>query len=145
MRIFRYIKSHLFHTAAFHFRLGAFLKLCNLGDCPDPSCSDHGFCVEGSCVCRQGWRGPTCATVDHEARQCLPDCSGHGDFDLESQKCICKGQWTGNDCSKGNLLLNRKVSKIMRCFFFLSWSLLHVQTWEPELVSCVCPWYEPSL
>ena len=72
-----------------------------IGDCPDPSCSGHGFCVEGSCVCRQGWRGPTCATVDHEARQCLPDCSGHGDFDLESQKCICKGQWTGNDCSKG--------------------------------------------
>lgn len=96
------LKSHLFHTAAFHFRLGAFNKQCNLGDCPDPSCSDHGFCVEGSCVCRQGWRGPTCATVDHEARQCLPDCSGHGDFDLESQKCICKGQWTGNDCSKGN-------------------------------------------
>ena len=70
-------------------------------DCPDPSCSGHGFCVEGTCVCRQGWRGPTCNTVDHEARQCLPDCSGHGDFDLETQKCICKGQWTGNDCSKG--------------------------------------------
>ena len=81
-----------------------FLKFFS-ADCPDPNCSDHGFCVEGSCVCRQGWRGPTCATVDHEARQCLPDCSGHGDFDLETQKCICRGQWTGNDCSKGKLFL----------------------------------------
>ena len=78
-----------------------FTHLLIAADCPDPNCSEHGFCVEGSCVCRQGWRGPTCNTVDHEARQCLPDCAGHGDFDLETQKCICKGQWTGNDCSKG--------------------------------------------
>ena len=39
--------------------------------------------------------------MDQEARQCLPDCSGHGDFDLESQKCVCRGHWTGSDCSKG--------------------------------------------
>ena len=39
--------------------------------------------------------------MDHEARQCLPDCSGHGEFDLDTQKCVCRGHWTGSDCSKG--------------------------------------------
>ena len=110
--------AYLFNLV--NFLLIFFLKIF-LADCPDPNCSDHGFCVEGSCVCRQGWRGPTCATVDHEARQCLPDCSGHGDFDLETQKCICRGQWTGNDCSKGKLFFiiqkNLPIFKRIWCIF----------------------------
>ena len=57
--------------------------------------------MAGSCVCRKGWRGLNCGQLDREARQCLPDCSGHGEFDLELQQCVCRGQWTGNDCSKG--------------------------------------------
>ena len=73
----------------------------HIADCEDPTCSGHGFCVEGSCVCRKGWRGTSCDQMDHEARQCLPDCSGHGEFDLDTQKCICRGHWTGSDCSKG--------------------------------------------
>ena len=73
----------------------------SLADCADPTCGGHGFCVDGSCVCRQGWTGPDCSQTDHEARQCLPDCSGHGEFDLETQQCRCRGQWTGKDCSKG--------------------------------------------
>ncbi|XP_040567553.1 teneurin-m isoform X3 [Lepeophtheirus salmonis] len=73
---------------------------CEKSDCEDPSCSGHGFCVDGSCICRKGWRGVKCDVIDNEARQCLPDCSGHGVFDLESQKCICHGEWTGRDCSK---------------------------------------------
>ncbi|XP_059078932.1 teneurin-m-like isoform X2 [Tigriopus californicus] len=73
---------------------------CQETDCSDPLCSNHGFCVEGSCVCRKGWRGLNCDQLDHEARQCLPDCSSHGEFDLESQKCVCHGPWTGRDCSK---------------------------------------------
>ena len=70
-------------------------------DCQDPNCSGHGFCVEGSCVCRKGWVGTSCDQMDHEARQCLPDCSGNGDFDLDTQKCVCRGHWSGSDCSKG--------------------------------------------
>ena len=83
----------------------------HVADCEDPTCSGHGFCVEGSCVCRKGWRGTSCDQMDHEARQCLPDCSGHGEFDLDTQKCICRGHWTGSDCSKGMSNLLKKFTK----------------------------------
>ena len=68
-------------------------------DCPDPTCSDHGFCVDGSCVCKKGWKGDDCSLMDEEARQCLPDCSGNGYFDLEEGQCVCKDGWVGDDCS----------------------------------------------
>lgn len=67
-------------------------------DCPDPLCSGHGFCVEGDCICKKGWKGATCAKLDEEARQCLPDCSAHGMFDLETQRCQCSPGWTGDEC-----------------------------------------------
>ena len=51
---------------------------CQKVDCPDPTCSEHGFCVDGSCICKKGWKGLDCGILDEEARQCLPDCSGHG-------------------------------------------------------------------
>ena len=68
-------------------------------DCPDPTCSDHGFCVDGGCICKKGWKGTDCGILDEEARQCLPDCSGQGIFDLESQTCQCNQGFVGDDCS----------------------------------------------
>jgi hypothetical protein len=53
--------------------------------------------------------------LDQEARQCLPDCSGHGEFDLERQQCVCRGQWTGRDCSKGEKMkgkIGKKIGKL---------------------------------
>ncbi|XP_054706826.1 teneurin-m-like [Uloborus diversus] len=73
---------------------------CETVDCLDPDCSDHGVCVSGLCVCRKGWKGNDCSDPDTDALRCLPDCSGHGQFDLELQKCICDEQWTGTDCSQ---------------------------------------------
>ncbi|KAK9876572.1 hypothetical protein WA026_013952 [Henosepilachna vigintioctopunctata] len=75
-------------------------KYCEAADCPHPNCSGHGYCVEGSCICKKGWKGPDCAQMDKEALQCLPDCSGHGNFDLDSQTCTCEPRWSGEDCSK---------------------------------------------
>ena len=103
--------------------------------------------MEGSCVCRQGWRGPTCAIVDKEARQCLPDCSGHGDFDLETQKCVCRGQWTGNDCSKGKLLpLSRIDMAYVMASFGLFWPQMK-QTLSEKMVVVFCleTFFLPSL
>ncbi|KAK6625770.1 hypothetical protein RUM43_006069 [Polyplax serrata] len=75
-------------------------KFCEEVDCPHPTCSGHGFCLGGVCLCKKGWKGADCATMDNEALQCLPDCSGHGTFDLESQTCTCEAKWSGEDCSK---------------------------------------------
>lgn len=74
-------------------------------DCPHPTCSGHGFCAEGTCICKKGWKGPDCAVMDQEALQCLPDCSGHGTFDLDTQICTCEQRWSGEDCSKGKYLI----------------------------------------
>lgn len=70
-------------------------------DCPNPNCSGHGVCVEGNCICKKGWKGVNCNEMDKDALQCLPDCSGHGTFDLEAQTCECEPMWSGDDCSKG--------------------------------------------
>ncbi|XP_055530568.1 teneurin-m isoform X1 [Wyeomyia smithii] len=75
-------------------------KYCEEVDCPHPTCSGHGFCAEGTCICKKGWKGPDCATMDQDALQCLPDCSGHGTFDLDSQTCTCEPKWSGEDCSQ---------------------------------------------
>ncbi|XP_067613196.1 teneurin-m isoform X2 [Eurosta solidaginis] len=75
-------------------------KFCEEVDCPHPSCSGHGFCADGTCICKKGWKGPDCATMDQDALQCLPDCSGHGTFDLDTQTCTCEPKWSGDDCSK---------------------------------------------
>ncbi|XP_022122591.2 teneurin-m isoform X2 [Pieris rapae] len=75
-------------------------KFCAEVDCPHPTCSGHGFCIEGSCVCKKGWKGLDCATMDKDALQCLPDCSGHGTFDVDTQTCSCHARWSGDDCSK---------------------------------------------
>lgn len=43
--------------------------------------------------------------MDQDALQCLPDCTGHGTFDLDTQTCNCEAKWSGDDCSKGEYLV----------------------------------------
>ncbi|XP_065289509.1 teneurin-m isoform X2 [Dermacentor albipictus] len=73
---------------------------CEEVDCLDPECSGHGVCVSGMCLCRKGWKSNDCSEPDSDALRCLPDCSGHGQFDLDLQRCACDDQWTGPDCSQ---------------------------------------------
>ncbi|XP_017767897.1 PREDICTED: teneurin-m isoform X2 [Nicrophorus vespilloides] len=75
-------------------------KFCEEVDCPHPNCRGHGYCVEGTCICKKGWKGVDCGQMDKDALQCLPDCSGHGTFDLDTQTCTCEPRWSGEDCSR---------------------------------------------
>ncbi|XP_066592793.1 teneurin-a [Prorops nasuta] len=76
---------------------GAF---CDEPDCPDPNCGGHGACVAGKCYCKAGWQGERCNQVDQQVYQCLPGCSDHGTYDLETASCVCEEHWTGPDCSQ---------------------------------------------
>ena len=71
-----------------------------VADCPDPNCGGHGACVAGKCYCKAGWQGERCDQVDQQVYQCLPGCTDHGSYDLETAACICEEHWTGNDCSQ---------------------------------------------
>ncbi|PSN55675.1 Teneurin-a [Blattella germanica] len=73
---------------------------CEQVDCPDPSCSSHGSCVGGKCYCKAGWQGANCSAVDQQVYQCLPGCSEHGSYDLETGACVCDNYWAGPDCSQ---------------------------------------------
>uniref|UniRef100_A0A146KU89 Tenascin-like protein n=4 Tax=Lygus hesperus TaxID=30085 RepID=A0A146KU89_LYGHE len=75
-------------------------KFCEEVDCPHPTCTGHGFCADGVCLCKKGWKGLDCSETDNDALQCLPDCSGHGQFDVETQTCGCEPMWSGEDCSR---------------------------------------------
>ncbi|XP_060532128.1 teneurin-a isoform X2 [Cylas formicarius] len=75
-------------------------EACDEVDCEDPTCSEHGACVNGQCYCKAGWKGQNCNVIDEQVHKCLPTCSEHGVYDLESAKCVCNRHWTGSDCSQ---------------------------------------------
>lgn len=51
--------------------------------CQPEDCSEHGRCVEGQCVCQQGWSGPGCANLT-----CQAECGEHG-ICTESESLSC--------------------------------------------------------
>ncbi|XP_065207120.1 teneurin-a isoform X2 [Planococcus citri] len=79
---------------------------CDIEDCLDPTCSAHGKCVAGKCYCKAGWQGANCSVVNEQVFQCLPRCSDHGTYDLETGTCVCHDFWTGSDCSQALCHLN---------------------------------------
>ncbi|XP_009578279.1 PREDICTED: teneurin-2-like, partial [Fulmarus glacialis] len=65
-------------------------------DCLDPTCSNHGVCVNGECLCSPGWGGINC---ELPRAQCPDQCSGHGTYLSDTGLCSCDPNWMGPDCS----------------------------------------------
>uniref|UniRef100_A0A673L7D2 N-acetylglucosamine-1-phosphodiester alpha-N-acetylglucosaminidase-like n=2 Tax=Sinocyclocheilus rhinocerous TaxID=307959 RepID=A0A673L7D2_9TELE len=61
--------------------------------CQPEDCSGHGRCVEGQCVCQQGWSGPGCANLI-----CQTECGEHGI--CTENGCVCDAGWMGLNCSQ---------------------------------------------
>ncbi|KAG5842512.1 hypothetical protein ANANG_G00178410 [Anguilla anguilla] len=62
--------------------------------CQPEDCGGHGACVDGSCVCQPGWRGPACDTLACQT----PGCGDHGV--CTQYGCVCDAGWTGSNCSE---------------------------------------------
>ncbi|XP_033117225.1 uncharacterized protein LOC117117126 [Anneissia japonica] len=63
-----------------------------------PSCLNGGNCVNGQCVCLQGFTGNFCQQV--LARQCIPSCLNGGNC-IQGQ-CRCLPGYTGSYCQQPN-------------------------------------------
>uniref|UniRef100_A0A3Q3W7D0 Uncharacterized protein n=1 Tax=Mola mola TaxID=94237 RepID=A0A3Q3W7D0_MOLML len=67
---------------------------CNVeeGQCIDPTCSNHGSCIQGICICSPAYKGDNCEQVD-----CIdPQCGGHGV--CVHGECVCSAGWAGVNC-----------------------------------------------
>lgn len=78
-------------------RLFIFTCLFVISSCSDPCdsiyCGPDGFCIEGDCLCPDGWTGPNCSEPD----PCLYTFCFFGD--CINGACQCEEGWTGEYCS----------------------------------------------
>jgi len=61
--------------------------------CPEGCPGERRTCVEGACVCAEGWTGPGCLVA-----VCPANCSGRGLCDRASAGCVCPRGWGGASC-----------------------------------------------
>lgn len=64
--------------------------------CSDPTCSQHGICLDGHCRCEEGWGGESCAVP---TGTCDPKCGPHGVCNAITSSCECEKGYTGGDCT----------------------------------------------
>jgi len=70
---------------------------CNSDPCSDIDCGDNGVCIDGSCVCGEGWMGANCSTLAPTDPCEGISCSDNGT--CVNGDCICNEGWMGVDCS----------------------------------------------
>ena len=111
-------------------------------DCLDPTCSSHGVCVNGECLCSPGWGGLNCELA---RVQCPDQCSGHGTYLPDTGLCSCDPNWMGPDCSVGKsrgFLLASPNTHTLYSFHEPTQMGINSLYLAPEggtLVSCIVP------
>lgn len=89
------------------------LDRSNGSSCPN-SCSGHGTCQAGTCLCANGYGGGDCslrtcpssaswANVDvtqDDAAHDVEECSGKGLCDRKTGKCVCMNGFGGHACER---------------------------------------------
>lgn len=63
--------------------------------CADNTCSGHGQCVSGKCVCTRGFGGDFCS---HNLGRCSRNCGIRGYCNGKTGMCECHQGWTGPIC-----------------------------------------------
>lgn len=63
--------------------------------CPDPGCSGHGTCKDGTCHCKHDFTGPSCAMP---VGNCNPPCGPNGVCNPRTSSCDCSVGFTGPTC-----------------------------------------------
>lgn len=68
--------------------------------CLDPTCSGHGACSHGACICALGYSGASCEMTSGVGfLSCEGRCSEHGTCaGSHAQSCECVSGWTGMFC-----------------------------------------------
>mmetsp|Transcript_119610 Transcript_119610/g.194548 ORF Transcript_119610/g.194548 Transcript_119610/m.194548 type:complete len:879 (-) Transcript_119610:89-2725(-) len=69
--------------------------------CLDPTCSGHGACSHGQCICALGYGGASCEMSSDGVgfMSCQGRCSDHGTCaGKHARYCDCESGWTGMFC-----------------------------------------------
>ncbi len=73
--------------------VGLLLASCERDPCAKKECGKHAYCVEGECVCEEGWEGPLCQYAIPPYRAVLVDSVQLLEYPLTNRNDKC---W---DCS----------------------------------------------
>ncbi len=87
------------------------LYSCKKDPCDGKVCLNGGVCVDGTCLCSNGYSGPNCATPPTPPDPCLNVTCLNGGYCSNGQ-CVCPQGYTGSNCSVQVTPTQMRITKI---------------------------------